>query len=134
MLHLAILGASGFVGAELLRLCALHPSLKPAKLFGDSQAGLPLESVHPHLALAYPDLAVESFAPDALEGIDLVFAALPHGKSQEVAPEIIRLDSNGFPAFPTTPLPPWLENGARKAVNVCPALALRLDDAKVPAR
>ena len=39
------------------------------------------------------------------------------------------MDANGFPAFPQTPLPPWLENGARKAVNVCPALALRLTDA-----
>ena len=52
-----------------------------------------------------------------------------HGLCSAVAPEIIRLDANGFPAFPQTPLPPWLENGARKAVNVCPALALRLTEA-----
>ena len=52
-----------------------------------------------------------------------------HGLCSAVAPEIIRLDANGFPAFPRTPLPPWLENGARKAVNVCPALALRLTPA-----
>jgi NADH:ubiquinone oxidoreductase subunit F (NADH-binding)/ferredoxin len=51
-----------------------------------------------------------------------------HGLCSAVAPEIIRLDNNGFPAFPTTPLPPWLEDGARKAVNVCPALALRLTE------
>ena len=51
-----------------------------------------------------------------------------HGLCSAVAPEIIRLDQNGFPAFPQTPLPPWLENGARKAVNVCPALALRLTE------
>jgi NADH:ubiquinone oxidoreductase subunit F (NADH-binding)/ferredoxin len=49
-----------------------------------------------------------------------------HGLCSAVAPEIIRLDANGFPSFPQTPLPPWLENSARKAVNVCPALALRL--------
>lgn len=49
-----------------------------------------------------------------------------HGLCSAVAPEIIRLDVNGFPAFPQTPLPPWLETSARKAVNVCPALALRL--------
>ena len=49
-----------------------------------------------------------------------------HGLCSAVAPEIIRLDPNGFPAVPQTPLPPWLENGARRAVNVCPALALRL--------
>jgi ferredoxin len=54
-----------------------------------------------------------------------------HGLCSAVAPEIIRLDANGFPAFPQTPLPPWLENGARRAVNVCPALALRLTEATV---
>ena len=88
----AILGASGFVGAELLRLCAGHPELRPTRLFGDSQAGSALETVHPHLALAYPDLAVERFAPDLLDGIGLVFAALPHGHSQAIAPAIIERD------------------------------------------
>ena len=89
MIRVAILGASGFVGAELLRLCAGHPHLSPSRLFGDSQAGLPLEQVHPHLALAYPAATVERFAPEALDGIDLVFAALPHGHSQKIAPELI---------------------------------------------
>lgn len=89
MIRVAILGASGFVGAELLRLCAGHPRLTPVKLFGESQAGLRLEEVHPHLALAYPGLTVERFAPEMLEGIDLVFAALPHGHSQRIAPEIL---------------------------------------------
>ena len=88
-LQVAVLGASGFVGAELLRLCAGHPELSPVRLFGDSQAGRPLDGVHPHLALAYPDLIVERFAAERLDGIDLVFAALPHGHSQAVAPEII---------------------------------------------
>src|ERR1700704_4110370 len=85
----AILGASGFVGAELLRLCAGHKALSPARLFGDSQAGVAIEDVHPHLALAYPDMKVERYAADALNGIGLVFAAPPHGRSQAVALEII---------------------------------------------
>jgi N-acetyl-gamma-glutamyl-phosphate reductase len=85
----AILGASGFVGAELLRLCAGHPALSPAKLFGDSQAGAALDDVHPHLALAYPGMKVERYAPEALDGIGLAFAALPHGQSQAIAPDII---------------------------------------------
>ena len=90
MIRVAILGASGFVGAELLRLCAQHPRLRPARLFGSSQAGQKLGSVHPHLALAYPDALVNSYAPEALdEGVDLVFAALPHGQSQAIASEII---------------------------------------------
>ena len=85
----AILGASGFAGGELLRLCAGHPDLRPAKLFGDSQAGRTLGDVHPHLAAAYPDSALERFAPDRLDGVDLVFSALPHGESQNVAPAIV---------------------------------------------
>ena len=89
MTDVAILGASGYVGAELLRLCAGHPQLRPVRLFGDSQAGQKLETVHPHLASAYPDLRVERFEPEALSGIGLVFAALPHGHSQKLAPEIL---------------------------------------------
>jgi N-acetyl-gamma-glutamyl-phosphate reductase len=89
MVRTALLGASGFVGAELLRLCDGHDTLAPVRLFGDSQAGVPLADVHPHLALAYPDLTVERFDTQALDGIDLVFAALPHGKSQEIASDII---------------------------------------------
>ena len=90
MIRTAILGASGFVGAELLRLCAQHPRLRPAKLFGSSQAGQSLDCVHPHLALAYRDLMVNSYAAEALdEGVDLVFAALPHGQSQTIARDVI---------------------------------------------
>ncbi len=89
MIDVAILGASGFVGAELLRLCAGHPQLRPARLFGDSQAGAALGDVHPHLALAYPGAAIEHYAPEALDGIGLVFAALPHGHSQKIARDLI---------------------------------------------
>jgi N-acetyl-gamma-glutamyl-phosphate reductase len=90
MIRVAILGASGFVGAELLRLCAQHPTLRPAKLFGSSRAGQKLDLVHPQLALAYPDSVVNSYAAEALDdGVDLVFAALPHGHSQAVARDVI---------------------------------------------
>jgi N-acetyl-gamma-glutamyl-phosphate reductase len=92
MIRTAILGASGFVGAELLRLMSAHPAFKPSALFGDSQAGHALDTVHPQLALAYPGMTVERFSPEALDGIDLVFAALPHGRSQRIAPQIIDRD------------------------------------------
>jgi len=88
MIRTAILGASGYVGGELLRCLAAHPEFAPAKLTGESKAGQALGAVHPHLAAAYPDASVERFDGD-LSGIDLVFAALPHGKSQEVAPAIL---------------------------------------------
>lgn len=87
--NVAILGASGFVGAELLRLSASHPDLRVSGLFGDSQAGARLEAVHPAIAPAYPGAVVERFDPDRLDGVDLVLAALPHGKSQEIAEVVI---------------------------------------------
>ncbi len=49
-----------------------------------------------------------------------------HGLCAHVVPELIRLDGNGFPSFPDTPVPAWLEPDVRKAVNICPALALRV--------
>ncbi|HUG45343.1 MAG TPA: N-acetyl-gamma-glutamyl-phosphate reductase, partial [Sphingomicrobium sp.] len=85
----AILGASGYVGGELLRLLGTHPALVPVKLLGDSRAGQPIAAVHPHLAAHYAGATIERFDESALEGIDLVFAALPHGHSQKIAPEIL---------------------------------------------
>ena len=49
-----------------------------------------------------------------------------HGLCADVAPELIRLDTNGFPAVPGAPVPPPLLSRAKTAVKVCPALALRL--------
>jgi len=89
MIRTAILGASGYVGGELLRVLAAHPKLAPAKLFGEKAAGKPLAKVHPHLAPAYSDLHLERFDESALDGIDLVFAALPHGHSQKIAKAIL---------------------------------------------
>jgi N-acetyl-gamma-glutamyl-phosphate reductase len=88
MIRTAILGASGYVGGELLRLVAAHPELRAAKLFGDRKAGQAVAAVHSHLAPAYPDSAIEAF-DGGLDGIDLLFAALPHGKSQEIAPAVL---------------------------------------------
>ena len=89
MYETAILGASGFVGAELLRLLDQHPHIHARRLFGDSLAGQALGVAHPQLAAAYPGATVERFEPAALDGVDLVFAALPHGHSQRIAPEIL---------------------------------------------
>jgi N-acetyl-gamma-glutamyl-phosphate reductase len=89
MIRTAILGASGYAGGELLRLLAAHPELAPAKLFGESKAGQRVAAVHPHLAPLYGDAQFERFGDGALGGIDLVFAALPHGHSQRVAELIL---------------------------------------------
>ncbi|MBI5162885.1 MAG: N-acetyl-gamma-glutamyl-phosphate reductase [Magnetospirillum sp.] len=79
----AILGASGYTGAELVRLLALHPGVRIAALTGDRKAGQTMASVFPHLGgLDLPDL----LALDRVDysSIGAVFCALPHGTTQEV--------------------------------------------------
>ena len=88
MIKVGILGASGYAGGELLRLCAAHGAFAPTLFFGDSQAGETVASVHPHLALAYPDARFERFDPAHLKQIDLLFACMPHGESQKIAPAV----------------------------------------------
>lgn len=89
MIRTAILGASGYVGGELLRLLASHPALRATRLFGDSKAGQRLGDVHPHLGGAITETAVERFVADDLADVDLVLAALPHGESQKIAGAIL---------------------------------------------
>jgi len=55
MIRTAILGASGYVGGELMRLIAHHPAMDVAVAFGASAAGQPVGTAHPHLSLAYGD-------------------------------------------------------------------------------
>jgi N-acetyl-gamma-glutamyl-phosphate reductase len=82
-INTAILGASGYTGAELLRLLPQHPHFRIVALSGDSQAGKPVAEVYPHLAHhPFPDLV-------RMEDVDfttvqLVFCCLPHGTTQEV--------------------------------------------------
>ncbi len=89
MISAAILGASGYVGGELLRLLAAHPAMEAAVAFGSSTAGRPVAEVHPHLALAYPDMMLAAWSPDLLVGTDLILAALPHGETQRLADELL---------------------------------------------
>lgn len=80
---IAILGASGYTGAELVRLIATHPSMEVAALSGNSKAGQSMAQVFPHLR--HLDLPVLTTIEDVdFRGIDLAFCALPHKTSQEV--------------------------------------------------
>ena len=88
MIRAAILGASGYVGGELMRLLAAHPGIEVARAFGASAAGRPVIEIHPHLALAYGDTVFDAWDPALLDGCDLVFAALPHGESQKLVDAI----------------------------------------------
>lgn len=76
-----VLGASGFAGAELMRLMAGHPTFDLVFAAARSQAGNPVGGLYPSLAGQYPDLALAS-VEDLPSGLDLVFSALPHGVTQ----------------------------------------------------
>ncbi len=81
--RIAILGASGYTGAELVRLIATHPSMQVVALSGDRKAGMAMAEVFPHLAhLDLPTL--QKIEDIDFSGVDLAFCALPHATSQEV--------------------------------------------------
>jgi N-acetyl-gamma-glutamyl-phosphate reductase len=88
---IGVLGASGYTGAELVRLLLRHPRVDIALLTADRRAGKPMAEVFPQFApFALPTLQ----AIDAVEwpslGLDLVFCALPHGTTQEVIADLLK--------------------------------------------
>ena len=89
MIRAAILGASGYVGGELMRLIAAHPAMEVGVAFAASNADQPVAALHPHLALAYPDTCFEAWDPAQLKDCDLLLAALPHGETQRLADELL---------------------------------------------
>ncbi|MDO9525084.1 MAG: N-acetyl-gamma-glutamyl-phosphate reductase [Gemmobacter sp.] len=87
--NVAILGASGYTGAELVRLIATHPSLRIAALSAYRKAGQRKGDVYPQLR--HLDLPVLGTIEQIdFGGIDLVFAALPHGLSQALVRDLPR--------------------------------------------
>ena len=81
--RIAILGASGYTGAELVRLIATHPGMEIKALAADRKAGSAMAEVFPHLRhLALPRLA--TIAEIDFGEIDLAFCALPHATTQQV--------------------------------------------------
>ena len=80
----AVAGASGYVGGELLRLIAMHPNLELGAVTANTNAGQPLSALHPHLQ-SYADRVLVETNNDNLAGHDIVFLALPHATSAEVA-------------------------------------------------
>ncbi len=88
MSRIGIIGASGFTGAELLRLCAGHPDVTVAWATGHSLAGTSISQAYPSLAPVYGDVSFSAFDDVDFDGIDLVFLGLPHGASQALVADI----------------------------------------------
>jgi N-acetyl-gamma-glutamyl-phosphate reductase len=85
--RVAIAGASGYAGGELLRLVAAHPDLEIVAVTGHGSVGHHVGAVHPNLRSLAGHVFAETTA-DALAGADLVFLALPHGASAELAAQL----------------------------------------------
>ncbi|EME96953.1 N-acetyl-gamma-glutamyl-phosphate reductase [Streptomyces mobaraensis NBRC 13819 = DSM 40847] len=95
MVRIAVAGASGYAGGELLRLLLRHPHVDIGALTADSNAGRTVGEVQPHLA-PLAERVLEKTTPDVLAGHDVVFLALPHGRSAAVAerlgPDVLVID------------------------------------------
>lgn len=91
MIPVVVLGGSGYVAGELLRLLAGHPHLRPSAILSESQAGEAVESAFPHLAGCFPGLKFSGREGlfEGLEGQVAVFCAAPHGAAAALLDEVL---------------------------------------------
>src|SRR6476469_7479495 len=82
--RVAVAGASGYAGGEVLRLLLAHPEVKIGELTAAANAGERLGSLQPHLRPLAERVLVET-SVETLAGHDVVFLALPHGQSAPIA-------------------------------------------------
>ncbi|GAA1353459.1 N-acetyl-gamma-glutamyl-phosphate reductase [Falsarthrobacter nasiphocae] len=95
-IQVAVAGASGYAGGELLRLLSGHPGVSIKTVAGASSAARTLGEVQPHLH-SLADMVVQDTSAETLQGHDVVFLALPHGASASLAetlgPEVLVIDA-----------------------------------------
>ncbi|MCH1868956.1 N-acetyl-gamma-glutamyl-phosphate reductase [Nocardioides sp. CFH 31398] len=82
--RVAVAGASGYAGGEVLRLLLAHPEVEIGALTGGSNAGETLGALQPHL-VPLADRVLEETSPETLAGHDVVVLGLPHGQSGPIA-------------------------------------------------
>ena len=87
-MRIAVVGATGYAGLEVLRLAASHRELDVVVATGESNAGRSLAAHAPALAGLYPDLVFQPTNSVFDAAIDVAFVALPHGKSQSLVPDL----------------------------------------------
>ena len=88
-MRIGVVGASGYAGAEVLRLSAQHPDLEVVVATGESSAGKSVADHVPALAGAYRTLTLSATAAIDDAQIDVAFLALPHGQSQRHVPQLL---------------------------------------------
>ena len=84
LIRVGVIGATGYVGGELIRLLAAHPAVRLVGLTGRERQGDPIGSVHPHLSTT--DHVLDS---ELVGDVDAVFLALPHGAAAARVPELL---------------------------------------------
>ena len=88
-MRVGVAGASGYAGAELLRLLSAHPDFEVVVATGQRNEGAAIASHTPSLMPGYPKLSYAPTEVSSLADLDLVFLALPHGASQSLVPELL---------------------------------------------
>ena len=89
MFSVGIIGASGYTGAELLRICSQHPNFEVKTAVASTHAGTAISDVHSHLSLEFPEMLFEGKDSAPLNECEVIFTGLPHGASQKVIPEFL---------------------------------------------
>jgi N-acetyl-gamma-glutamyl-phosphate reductase len=87
MINVAIIGASGYSGSELLRILLRHPEVSVTTVTAASSAGLPVDQVYPALT-GECELTYKPLLPDDLAGADVAFVALPSGEAMKIMPKL----------------------------------------------
>ncbi len=91
-MRVAVIGASGYVGGELLRIFATHRDAEVTIATSESSAGRPIHSVHFNLKGYYRGLRFTKYSLDTVSKMaDAAFLALPHGRSLHVVPELLEV-------------------------------------------
>jgi len=88
-INVAIIGASGYSGAELMKILFRHRSVTVKKVFANTSAGKRVDEVYP-LFQRRVGLTFEQYSEDAVDGVDLVFIALPSGDAMNIVPSLLR--------------------------------------------
>jgi len=88
-MRVGVVGATGYAGSEVLRLCAGHSELEVVVATGESNAGKRIADHVPALAAAYPSMVFDETNQVLTSDVDVVFLALPHGHSQSLVPQLV---------------------------------------------
>jgi len=128
----AVVGASGYTGAELLRLLAGHSEVEVTHVTAESNAGARVADLYPSLVAAYPDLRYHPLEAADLDGLDVAFVALPHGESQRHAAALTSrvahvIDIGADFRLPAPSYEQWYGH-AHSAPDLLPAFAFGLPE------